>query len=216
MNKLQKYLDANIWLVFAIIAMFYGIALTIEYKFIFTEDYFVNALGRKESVLLQNFLDITQSQFWINYLLIIPVVWFPALAIGLCLKAGAILRNMQVSYSKLAGLALKSHLIFAVNYLVFTILKWKQIIHREYFNLDNCFDYQSILAIIPVEKIPYWLLYPLQLISICELLQLIIISYGISKLFQYSLVKAIVFYLIFYGVGLFFWVIFSIYLRTFL
>jgi hypothetical protein len=136
--------------------------------------------------------------------------------VGLCLKTGAILRSVRVSYVELVNVTLKSHIIFAVNYLVFTILKWKQIVNRAYFNLDNCFDYQSVLAIIPTGKIPYWLLYPLQLISICELLQLLFISFAIKGLFNYTFAKSVKFYLVFYGIGLFFWVVFSIYLQTFM
>ena len=213
---IKKYLNVNIWLAFAGIALLYAIALAIEYKCIYTEDYFVSALGRESSTRLNDYLDITQKQAWINYLLIIPIIWFPALVIGLCLKAGAILKNIKVSYFKLVDLVLKSHLVFAINYLVFTILKWKQIIHKEYFNLDNCYDYQSILSIISTDKIPYWLIYPLQLVSITEFLQLLFISYGISLLFQYSFVKSVIFYLMFYGIGLFFWVVFTIYLQTFM
>jgi len=213
---MNKYLNANIWIIFSVIAFIYAVALTIEYKFIYTVDYFVYAFGREKSTILNNYLDTTQKQAWINYLLIIPIIWFPTLTIGLCLKTGAILRNIKVSYFKLVDLVLKSHLIFSINYLIFTILKWKQIIHREHFNLDNCFDYQSVLAVIQIEKIPYWLIYSLQLVSFTELFQLLFISYGIRILFQYSFAKSVLFYLIFYGIGLFFWIVFTIYLQTFM
>jgi len=83
---MNKYLNANIWIIFSVIAFIYAVALTIEYKFIYTEDYFVYAFGREKSTILNNYLDSTQKQAWINYLLIIPIIWIPTLTIGLCLK----------------------------------------------------------------------------------------------------------------------------------
>jgi len=212
---MQRYLNANIWFIFLTIISFYAVSLFIEYKFIFTDKFFVQALNVDESFCLQCFFESHNKSAWINYLLILVVVWFPSLSISFCFKIGAILKNVHVSYFKLVDLVLKAQLIFAINYFVFTILKWKQIIVVSYSNMDNPFIYQSVLAFFSLHNIPFWLLHPLQLLSVCEFFHFLFVSYGISKLFSYSFASAVKFYLLFYGIALFFWVAFSFFLITF-
>jgi hypothetical protein len=46
---MKKYLNVDIWVVFSALVLIYAMALTIEYKFIFNEDFFVNALGIRDN-----------------------------------------------------------------------------------------------------------------------------------------------------------------------
>jgi len=46
---LDNYFKANTWIVFAIIMILYFIALTIEFKFIFTDDFYLKAFESKKN-----------------------------------------------------------------------------------------------------------------------------------------------------------------------
>lgn len=217
LNIIQKYLNINIWITFFIIYLIYSISLVLESHFIYTDSFLINIIGiDKTSDSLKRFIALKKELFWINYFILVLIIWFPTLAIAFCFKVGAILNNTSIKYKHIVNLTLKSQLIGAVNYFIFTFLKLNHLIERNVNNLNNCYDYQSILALLSDKHIPYWLLYPLQLVSISELLSMIFYTYGIHILFKYTKLKAVKFYFVFYGVGLLFWIVLTIFLQTFI
>jgi hypothetical protein len=66
----------------------------------------------------------------------------------------------------------------------------------------------SLLNLLEVKDIPQWLLYPLQVINIFEVLYWLILAYGLSLVAKERLPKMLWLVAFSYGIGLFVWVVF--------
>lgn len=216
MHKLiERYFRANNWVVLIVLIIIYSIALTIEFNYLFTDDFYISALEGKRSLeSIDNLIIKERNSQWVNYPMAIAVVLIPALLIAFCLNIGTVLNNYKVSFLKLFGITLKAQLIFALNYLVAVILKSTGILEFTYSSVNNNYKFQSLLVFIDTKSSPYWLLYPLQCINIAEGLHMIFLGYGISVLLNQKFAKSLFFVLLWYGVGLIFWIVFSVFLQT--
>lgn len=216
MHKLiERYFRANNWVVLFVLIIIYSIALTIEFNYLFTDDFYISAHEGKQSLEnINNLIIKERNSQWVNYPIAIVVVLIPALLIAFCLNIGTVLNNYKVSFLKLFGITLKAQLIFALNYLVAVILKSTKILEFTYTSVNNNYKFQSLLVFFDTKSFPYWLLYPLQCINIAEGLHMIFLALGISVLLNQKFAKSLFFVLLWYGVGLIFWIVFTVFLQT--
>lgn len=59
-----------------------------------------------------------------------------------------------------------------------------------------------------------WLIYPLEKMNATELIFVLLLGYFISRIFAYSIWKSISSAFLFYGCGLLFWIVFSVFLQV--
>lgn len=214
---LKKYYSLNILIVFVVLLSIYSIALTIEFNFIFTDDFYLNAYeGKKSLESIQSMLVKERVNQWINIPIATLVILIPSLLIGFCLSVGVIFKEVKVTYSKLFSLALKAQIIFAINYLTAVLLRSFNLIHYSINTVNNNYYFQSPLIFFNTKSLPYWLHYPIQCINIAELIHILFLSFGVSWLLQQKYSKSLIFVLIWYGIGLLFWVVFTVFLQTIL
>lgn len=216
MKKLiERYFRANNWVVLIVLITTYSIALTIEFNYLFTDDFYISALEGKRSLeSIDNLIIKERSSQWVNYPIAIIVVLIPALLVAFCLNIGAVLKNYKVTFSKLFGVALKAQLVFALNYLVAVILKSTGIVAFTYSSVNNNYKFQSLLVFFDTNSLPYWLLYPLQCVNIAEVVHVALLALGISLLLSKRFTHSLLFVLQWYGMGLLFWIVFSVFLQT--
>lgn len=167
---LDNYFKANTWIVFAIIVIMYFIALTIEFKFIFTDEFYINAFESKKNFeSIQNIMANDRNEEWLNYPIAIIIVLFPSLMIAFALNIGAVFNEYKIKFTDLFKITLKAQLIFAINYLIATMQKWQGIVERHFGNINNNYDFQSLAYFFKDKGLPFWILYPLQNINITEI-----------------------------------------------
>jgi hypothetical protein len=220
-NKMKKILDnyfkANNWIVFAIIMILYFIALSLELRYIFTDDFYHKAFtGKLNLDSMQHLITKERGNEWLNYPIAFIVVLFPTIMIAFALNIGSVLYDYKIKYVELFKITLKAEIIFAVNYLIATILKLQEIIERDYSNINNNYDFQSLAYLFRNKGLPFWIMYPLQNINITEIAHILILSYGFAWLSQKKFIKSIGFVVLFYGVALLVWVVFTVFLQTIL
>jgi len=220
LNYAQKYFAYNTKTIFIIIVAIYALAITLELNFVFTDEFYTESLSEKScynsSEKITVFIAKDRQTDWINYPMIIVIVLFPAIFIGTALFIGAILKEYKYKYKDFFSIALKAQIIFAINYLIGIILKWQSLIDREFYNINNNFDYQSLLVFFKNQKLPIELIYPLQNINIAEIIHILFLSLGIKILFNVKYIKALGFVSVFYGFALLTWIIFTVFLITIL
>lgn len=214
MKITEKYFRTNNWIIFLILATIYVVSLNIEFRFIFTDDFYFQSFKNQDSGKITNFMLKDRELNWVNYLYIPVITIIPAILISLCLFVGTIFNDIKTSFIKLFSISLKSQIIFAINYFVSVLLKWSGFIERNYNNINNNYDFQSARLFFSNEDLPYWLIYPLQCINITEIIYILFLSVGIRFAIEIKYFKAIGFTTLYYGIGLVIWIIFSVFLQT--
>jgi len=142
---LDNYFKANTWIVFAIIMILYFIALTIEFKFIFTDDFYLKAFESKKNFeSIQNIMNNARNEEWLNYPIAFIVVLFPTLMIAFALNIGTVFNEYKIEFIDLFKITLKAQVVFAINYLIATVLKWQGLVERHSGNMNNNYDFQSL------------------------------------------------------------------------
>lgn len=216
-DVIEKYFKANNWIILIVLIAIYAIALTIEFSYVFTDDFYTTSLESKQSFeSINNFIIKERGSQWVNYPITIIIVLIPTLLVAFCLNIGAVFNNFKVSFSNLFGIALKAQLVFALNYLITVILKSVGIIDFTYSSVNNNYKFQSLLVFFETSSLPYWLLYPLQCINIAEGVHMLFLALGISFLLNKKIGNSLLFVLLWYGMGLLFWIVFSVFLQTIL
>ena len=114
---LNLYFRTNTWIIFLVIMIIYFISLTIEFKYIFTDDFYFNSFESTRNYdNIWNFISKERQTEWINYPIAFIVVLIPIILIAFILNIGAILNDFRLKYKILFAITLKSQLIFALNY----------------------------------------------------------------------------------------------------
>lgn len=212
---LDKYFALKTWIVFLFILTIYSVALTIEFRYVFTDNLYFNSFESKRTIQgIENLIMAEREDEWLNYPIAGLVILLPSLLIAFCLNLGIILRDFKVSFIKLFGVVLKAQIIFALNYLISIILRISGIIDFSYYTANNNFEYQSALVFFDTKVLPDWLLYPIQCINITEIIHILFLTLGITWLLNLKSSKALFFVLLWYGVGLLLWIVFSVFLQT--
>jgi hypothetical protein len=98
-KNLENYFKANTWIVFAIIMLLYFIALTLELKFIFTDDFYHKAFtGKLNLNSLQHIITQERENEWLNYPIAFIIVLFPTIVIAFALNIGSVLYEYKIKY----------------------------------------------------------------------------------------------------------------------
>ncbi len=212
---LSKYLKINIWIVFGVIVTIYFVALTIEFKFVFTDDFYHQSFDAKNSYeQVQSFIIADRNKEWLNYPFAIFRILIPSTLITSLFYLGKIIREFKVSFFELFEVALKAQMIFAINYILAVILRLRDLIDGDWASINNNYYYQSLLIFFRESNLPYWLYYPLQCINISEFLHILILTFGIHSITSLKFKSSLSFVLVFYGAGLLIWIIFTVFLQT--
>jgi len=190
---------------------------SIEFKFIFTDDFYLKAFESKKNFeSIQNIMNNVKNEEWVNYPIVFIVVLFPTLMIAFALNIGAVFNEYKIKFIDLFKITLKSQVVFAINYLIATLLKWQGLVERHFGNINNNYDFQSLAYFFKDKDLPFWTMYPLQNINITEIIHILILSYGFAQLSEKKYSKSIGFVMLFYGIALLVWIIFTVFLQTIL
>ncbi|MDR1984520.1 MAG: hypothetical protein LBQ28_06835 [Prevotellaceae bacterium] len=213
---LTAYFETKIWFAFAAIMLVYFVALTLEFKFVFTDDFYLNSLSTRydDHSKLFEFIRSDRALEWTNYFIAFAIVGVPALLIAFTLNVGTLFCEYKIKFAKLFNIALKAQIIFALNYLVSIILKCTGIIETNWDMIDNNYFYQSAAYFFKGNGYPFWIMYPLQIINITEIVHLLILAFGFSCISKFGYLKSLGFVALFYGIAMIVWIIFTVFLQT--
>lgn len=209
-----KYDKTVVLTVFLVSYAIYSAALSVEFQKIFTDDFFKDTYNEvKNEEYVQMLISLNNESIPINFAVAIFIVLIPAYAVAACLWLGFSLIEKGVAFGKCLKISAWANLIFPVNYLVSVLLRVTHILPYNELNVNNNFRYQSILSVMRYD-VSDWLIYPLEKINATELIFVLLLGYFISRIFAYSIWKSIGFAFLFYGCGLLFWIVFSVFLQV--
>jgi hypothetical protein len=217
-KPLQNYFSFNFLYVLLAIVVIYALALTIEFKFIFTDEFYKHSLSKSESYdsyeKIVQFINKDRQTEWVNYPFIFIIVLVPAITISSVLFLGFILKEYQVSFKSIFSVVIKAQIVFAINYMIAVVLRILGLIKYDFNNVNNNYQYQSALVFFKIEKIPEWMYLPLQNINLTEIIYLMVLSFGMSKLIELKYLKTLGIVSLYYSLGLIFWFVLVIFMKT--
>ncbi|GHS85978.1 hypothetical protein FACS1894201_06340 [Bacteroidia bacterium] len=215
-HLINKYYASNNWLVLLALFLIYALALTLEFNFLFTDQYYADPLvaSGKNMEFIQERLAKVHSTDWVNYPLALVVILFPAFAVAFCLNIGVLFNNYKLQFQSVFDVSLKASAVFAINYLLAVILKISGVINLPRASINDTVAFQSALTFFDVSQLPYWLLYPLQCVNISEVVFILFLAYGMKRLLDAKYLRSLLFVLLWYGLALLVWIVFTVLLQT--
>ncbi|MDR1743860.1 MAG: hypothetical protein LBR48_08625 [Dysgonamonadaceae bacterium] len=193
--------------------LIYAVALAIEFKWIFTDDFFMERFAdHSQEGLVQSMIVLNKKSILLNYIAAVFVVLIPVYAVGGCLWIGFNLFERVAKFPDCLRMSAISNLIFPVNYMLSVLLRVAKVLPYNETDADNNFRYQSLLALVRWD-IPDWLLYPLEKINVTEVVFVLLLGYFISSSFALPFIKSVCYAVLFYGAGLLLWIIFTVFLQ---
>jgi hypothetical protein len=212
---IKKYAHLNSYQLFVINCTIYFISLWIEFRYIFT-DYFYNSnLLKSLHTETQIFDYVTKDRGleWKNYAFIPFMIFLIVILITICLFIGFNTIEEKVSFKDSFKISLQSFIVFPLNYFVTVLLKVTHVINYNFENVNDAYKYQSLLHFFNVDKLPQWAIYPLEKVNITEFLYLLVLALFINLHLKFKWSKSIKFSLVFYGIGLLVWIVFSVFIK---
>jgi len=200
----EKHNGYLIFLLFCLIAFLVNY---ISQEFILSDDIFFNSLGEQLSYnRIQTLLDESKKWRWFSYP-IIPLIYFLKFSlITICLLTGLFFWNIDLHITRVFYLVMICEFIFFIPAIIKTT--WFVTIADNYTLQDiQTFRPFSVLSFFEESEIETWLVYPMQLINLFELLYIILLSWVISREINDTIDKGFTIVLSSYGSGVMIWII---------
>lgn len=196
-KKFYYFLVLSIFLV--------GLSFAIQFSF-YNETIFYNTYAEQLTMERTQKMYETGKQWqWISYLLIPIVLFVKVLYNTFWVTTGSLLNDDRIRVKDNYNICLKTEFVFVLMLLVKFI--WL-LFFKPVNNLNDLgFVPGSLINFCDVDKIPKWLIYPLQTINIWEVLFCIAGTSMYSIHYDVSKAKALQSFCIPYLTGLFIWVL---------
>lgn len=142
---------------------------------------------------------------WVSYA-ILPILTLVKLTlVASCLSIGLYFFTNRFSFKSAFGIALDAEFVFLIPSLLKIL--WFAIIQTDYSLQDLQMFYPlSALHFFDYTDVQPWLIYPLQLLNLFEILYWVVLAKGISQLIERDFTKSVELVLASYGTGLLLWV----------
>ena len=198
----------NKYILFILLCLITAMMAYISSNYLLSEQHFINRYG--EQLTFEQIKAIIDMQFkyqWYVYPVIPFVYLLKIFVITLILQAGVIFYNIKIGFKKLFKVVLVAEFIFLLPALIKLALF--MFVKTDYDLLEyQAFFPLSALNLVDVNNIPPWLLYPLQMANIFEILYWLALAYGISLATNEKKGKMLGMVACSYGTGLFVWIVF--------
>lgn len=170
--------------------------------------YLIDTLSEERT---QEFLKTHKEFEWIMYAFGPFVYGIKIFLVAACFYTGFFFRNIEVKFSTLFGIALKSEFLFLL--IPVARLIWFSLFERNY-SLDNVIDFPpyTVVSLFTGEVSEFWIKYPLSFLNILQLAYIFTTAEGISQEFDMKYSQSASLVLQTYGSGLLLWILFTLFM----
>lgn len=177
-------------------------------QILISEDLYYDFFSQQMSFeRITEFIDISKRLEWIIYVIIPIYLLLKFFIVASCLSVGVLLFGYHIDFKKLFHIAMFADIIFIVPPII--KIFWFGIVFTDYSLADIQYFFPlSALNLINPNQVESWLLYPLQMLNIFELLYWLALALGLRNVLQEPFLKMVVLVLSSYGLSLLLWVIF--------
>lgn len=216
MNRLSAYSLSNArnWTLFLLVLCFHWIFLFLADYLLIEDSLYYDLLGNKLSYeRINQIIEEGKKWKWVSYAVIPPLILIKCFFISSCLYTGAFFSKTDKGLSDFFKITV---LVEFVSFLPIIVkIVWFGLIHRNYgFNDLTSFSPMSIFDFFDKVELDVWLVYPLQLLNVFELLYWLVLAYLLKEVLNKNFSKSLGFVAGTYGVGLFVWVLVVVFLTV--
>lgn len=177
-------------------------------QLLITDDLYYDSLSNQMSFeRITEFINTTKRFEWIIYIIIPIYLSFKFFVVASCLSVGTLLFGYQIEFKKLYQIALFADIIFiippVIKIICFTL------IFADYTLSDIQFFFPlSALSLFNPEDVERWLIYPLQILNLFEVLYCAALAFGLKVVLKQSFSRMLGLVLSSYGLFLLLWIVF--------
>ncbi len=175
--------------------------------FVISDELYYQSLGEQlRTDLISKIINLKNKWDWIFFLITPLILFIKVLFVTVCLGVGNFILDWKLKLKQLFRIAIIAETVFLLAAFVRIIwfLLFKENLTFEYI---QTFYPLSLLNLVVIKNIPQYLIYPLQLVNLFELLYWIVLSYLIKIYTEKSFDQSLGFVAKTYGMGLLSWVI---------
>jgi hypothetical protein len=180
--------------------------------FIFTDNYYYSVFSNNFSIdRIQNLIKFSRKIEWLIYAVMPLILFFKWLILTSVIYIGLTLFEQKISFQNCFKIVLISELAIAISGLVRIVLL---LFHKpETLKAIQFFYPLSITQLINLEKIPDYLVYPLEQCNLFEVAYWFLIVSGIQTLTQKSFKQSLKITTCSYGLALFVWILCIVFIQ---
>ncbi|MDP3434844.1 MAG: hypothetical protein Q8T04_18040 [Bacteroidota bacterium] len=211
MLKYEYFIRWNGWKIFLLLT---GITVLTTFTindFFLTEGLYYQSFGEKLAAdRIAKVIELTMKWQWIGYITTSVVIMIRICFAALCIYIGCFLGNFNIKYNDLFKIALVSDFVFVIAALtkLGILFLFKQVSVLD----DLQFQPLSLLELFGKGTVDSFLIYPYSLISVFELLYWFVLAWLLSHVINRSFFNALKMVALSYGLGLFLWVLFVVFI----
>lgn len=209
---MELYLSPKKWTYFLFYCLITIIITWLNQTFIISDSLYYNSFAESMTVeKIEEFIDSTKKWSWVSYSLVPFFYLLKFTLVASCISTGLYFQENRFRFKEAFGLAIWAEGVFI---LVAVIkLLWFVFIQTNYTLQDLQFFFPlSTLNFFDVKHLESYLVYPLQVLNLFELVNWFVLAYGIKKMLGSSLERGMTVVASSYGVGLVIWVVFVVFL----
>jgi hypothetical protein len=185
---------------------------TVTNSFIITDDMYYNFFSSSFTPeIISGIIEQKNNWQWLAYVTIPISFLLKFFIISICLLAGLTLFRYEINFGQLFKIVLVCEGIFLIALAI-------KVTYFFAFNSEYTLqEYQnyyplSLANYIQVDKLDKWMVYPLQIINLFELLYILVLSYGLCLVIKRPYTNSLLLTSLSYGAGLFIWLTFITFL----
>lgn len=198
--------DLKIFVLLSLLAIFLSLIVDI---FIVSDGlYYQTYIDYLPENQIIKIIGLAKKWQWISYFLIPVTILFRVVFASTCIYVGLLFLNHSVPYSKIFHIALIADFVFIISSCYKILFLF---IHKVNVLEDLQFQPLALIHLFNKESVSPIFIYVLNLINIFELFYWLIVAYFLTKLFDMSFLKSIKIVASSYGVGLFVWASFIVF-----
>lgn len=206
---------AGVWngsTAFVALCFVYAVVVYVQQHFVMTHELYYNTLGEQLTVeRIDAVLKLRSRYEWMAFAMIPLTVFLQALLISICLSTGTILMDYKVPFRRVFGMVMKALTIFALGKVLYVMV----LLLIDVQTMDDLIraDVFSLLGWIDKDGLPDWLLYPLGVLSVFEIIFWVLLAVGMGNLLWRPARQMPGFIAVTYGLGLLVWLALVVFLQ---
>lgn len=203
----RNYFAINKWGFFILVCLTYILISYVWRELILTEDVYFNTYGEQVALeRIKNYVNIQKKIAWLGYIFLPLVMAIKISLVAICLNVGTLFSGYKINFKKLFHVALMAEGVFVIGGIVRTL--WLMF----FIDVNTLQDAQlfyplSLLSIFDPETVEPWLIYPMQILNIFELVYWLVLARGMQLVLNKDYNSALTFVLSTYGIGLAVWIV---------
>jgi len=181
-------------------------------QWVYTDDVYYYAFSETLSdERIEKLLKVKREWAWLGFALTPFFYACKIFLVSACLYCGLFFSNTKSSFATLFTITLRAEYIFLLPIVVRFL--WFTFIQTDYELAEvSAFPPFSLRNLVSTETDEAWILYPLRIASLFELLYILALAAGRARYYQTTFIQGLKWVLKSYGLGLLLWVIFVAFL----